>query len=84
MLTLPEPPADDVTEVLDDLRLAHRELADAERIVRMLSLPYPGTPPRIGVRRLAIEISTAEHRRGLWAAEVEALTDRARTLGLRP
>jgi hypothetical protein len=83
LFPLPEPPADVVALVLDELRQTRRELADAGRIAHMLALPFPGGNPQpVGLRRLQIEQQVAERRRELWMAEVIRIEDRARALGL--
>lgn len=80
---LPEPPADDVAELLDQLRQARRELRDAERLVHMLSLTAPGeVPDRIGRERLAIERTVANLRVELWSATVAQSMLRATAAGL--
>ena len=82
LFPLPEPPADVVAELLENLRHARRELADASRIVHMLGLdPGLALDPR-NERRLRIEQQTAERRCELWAGHVRAFETRARALGL--
>jgi hypothetical protein len=85
LFPLPDPPADVVADVLDELRSARRELTDAQRLVHMLALPFPGDGDelrRVGRLRLQIEQTVAEHRAGLWAAEVARIEARGRALGL--
>jgi hypothetical protein len=77
-LNLPEPPADVIAAVLDELRTARRELADAERIVHMLDVDDDDPSPR----RRRVERLVARRRVELWHAEVTTLAQRARTLGL--
>lgn len=76
----PEPPAAEVAAALEDLRYCRRELADAGRIVHMLSIDVPedGNPRR----RIVVEQRVAERRVELWRAEVAAVEQRARQLGL--
>jgi hypothetical protein len=80
LFPLPEPPAAEIDAVLEDLRYCRRELADAERIGRMLRLDVPedGNPRR----RIVVEQRVATHRVMLWAAEVAAVEKRAQALGL--
>lgn len=81
LFPLPEPPSDVVDAVIEDLRYCRRELADASRIVHMLSIddePEGGQTRR----RLTIEQRVAERRCELWAAEVVAVEKRAAALGL--
>jgi hypothetical protein len=83
LFPLPEPPAADVAELLDELRTARRELQDAGRILHMVTVdPLDGDAPRIGRRRETIEATVAERRCELWAAEVAAIEQRGRQLGL--
>ena len=79
-LELPEPPAEQVAAVLEDLRYCRRELADAGRIVHMLAIDEPDAGQTR--RRLTIEQRVAERRCELWAAEVVAVEQRAAALGL--
>jgi hypothetical protein len=76
LFPLPDPPADVVDQVLDELRTARRELTDARRIVTMLSID-PGAQPRAG-----IELQVATRRVELWRAHVMSTERRARSLGL--
>lgn len=79
-LPLPEPPAEQVAAVLEDLRYCRRELTDAGRIVHMLSVDVPDDG--LTRRRLTVEKRVAERRCELWAAEVVAVEKRAAALGL--
>jgi len=73
---LPEPPADAVAQVLDELRTARRELADASRIVELLSID-PDAGARAGIESLV-----ALRRVELWTVELRSVQRRARSLGL--
>lgn len=75
-LNVPEPPADVVAQVLDELRDARRELDDARRISHMLTAD-PGAQPRAG-----IELQVATRRVELWRHQLAAVERHARALGL--
>jgi hypothetical protein len=83
-LPLPEPPADEVAALLDELRDARRELADAGRVIRLLTIAREDFDALSGhqVAKHFIENATAERRAELWAARVGFLVRRARALGL--
>lgn len=76
LFPIPEPPADVVAQVLDELREARRELDHARGLVRMLKVD-PGAQPRH-----AIETDVAERRVIAWQAVVEQREEKARLLGL--
>ena len=76
LFPLPEPPAEDVAQVLDELRTARRELADAQSIVRLLTAD-PDAGPRSG-----IEAQVATRRVELWRDQLRSTERRARSLGL--
>jgi hypothetical protein len=85
LFPLPEPPADDVSALLDELRACRRELADAGRIVHMLGVQNgdgPDARDEFSWRRLRIEQTVAERRAELWAAEVRRVEAKGRGLGL--
>lgn len=82
-----EPPAAEVVELLDRLRIFREHQADAERQVHMLERALHeadgGLPP--GSRTYyRIEIQVARNRVTLWTREVRALERAARSMGLKP
>lgn len=85
-LTLPpaEPPADDVDEVVELLRIAREQLAAVTvRLTRVQHWSERGM--RLGYRDQMVTrvlVATREREADLWAAEVGALEARARSLGL--
>lgn len=84
-LPLPEPPDHELVDVLEQIRYARRELAEAHRVVELLALPeLDRAPAAAWVTRRRIESTVAERRAELWAAELAVLEDRARALGGRP
>lgn len=81
---LPEPPAPEVAELLDQLREARREMHDAGRVVELLTAARADVDrahPH-DVARYWIESSVAERRVEEWALRVRTLVDAARSLGL--
>jgi hypothetical protein len=77
LFPLPEPPAADVAEVLDQLRAYRREYTDARRMERMLTDHPLDTEPRASIER-----DVVTYRAMLWRREVENAEKRARALGL--
>lgn len=80
-----EPPADDVDQVLELLRVARAMLADVdERLARVKHWSERGM--RLGYRDQMVTrvlLATREREAELWTAEVAALEARARSLGLQ-
>lgn len=81
LFPLPDPPADVVADVLDELRQARRELADARRLEHLLRLD-PGAQPADEERRVDVEQAVASYRRELWRVRAEQAERRAQALGL--
>lgn len=81
-----EPPADDVAEVLEQLRQAREELTDAGRIVHMLRVADADDAEMVGhrLRRHLYEVIVATRRVELWAGSVAQLERKARGMGLQP
>ena len=76
-----EPPADDVDQVLELLRIAREQLQGAGwRLDRVAYLRALGERDAMALRVL---IRSREHEAELWAGEVRALEERARALGLQ-
>lgn len=86
VLPLPEPPDDDVDQVVELLRIAREQLdGTQERLARVQHWTERGL--RQGYRDQMVTrvlLATREREAELWAAEVAALESRARSLGLRP
>lgn len=80
-----EPPADDVDQVLELLRVAREQLEGAGvRLQRINAWLERGVA--LGYRDLMVTrvlVATREREAELWAAEVAALEARARSLGLQ-
>ena len=86
VLPPPEPPADDVDQVVELLRVARQQLEDVgQRLMRINAWFERGVA--LGYRDLMVTrvlVNTREREAELWAAEVAALEARARSLGLQP
>jgi hypothetical protein len=79
---LPEPPAEDVQELLALLKYAGAHLLAARnRLTRAEQIEGYSTPASMATR-VMVEVRTYEVE--CWAREVESLTGRARALGLTP
>lgn len=76
-LPLPDPPSAVVVAALDELRLARRELADARRIVHMVTVEPLEPGPRA-----VVETAVAKYRVALWREHVDRAVARCRQLGL--
>jgi hypothetical protein len=75
-----------VAAVLDALRAARAELADAGRIVDVIAAGLDedlADDPVAGARSV-IELQVAEFRRALWSQTVDRIEQRAQSLGLQP
>lgn len=86
-LPLPEPPADDIDEVLERLHWARAYRDDATNTLSWLRTALAELEPEDPVERrhhLVIEINLAESRLIRWGVHIERLSKRAQALGLRP
>jgi hypothetical protein len=81
-MPLPEPPAEEVAEVLRLLDYARQNLAAAAQRHRIAEhLAGIGPAPQMLAR---VMVAARLHEARLWTAEVEELEQRARALGLNP
>ena len=79
-LPLPEPPAEDVDQVVRLLRIAREQLEGAgQRLARVVPLTARGERDAMALR---VMTKVREYEAQLWAEEVRALEERARALGL--
>lgn len=86
VMPVPEPPAEDVAELNEQLLVAQHELAEATlRLTWVHDMAERGrvlgTPE---LMRLRVMTRVREVAVQAWAQELEALQQRARTLGLQP
>jgi hypothetical protein len=82
VLPLPEPPDEQLAAVLELMEFARGELAEAHRVITMLSSDDWLALPWAEMRR-RIESTVAEHRAELWAKQLAELSDREQKLRAR-
>jgi hypothetical protein len=82
VLPPPEPPRPDVQEVLALLRYASSQLSAARyKVGRAKQLASYSEPASMTTR---VMLAVREYEASLWAAEIEALENQARALGVAP
>jgi hypothetical protein len=82
VMPLPEPPDEQLAAVLELMEFARGELAEAHRVITMLSSDDWLALPWAEMRR-RIESAVAEHRAELWAKQLAELADREQKLRAR-